>query len=660
MAHSSSRVRRWLLSLFVLLVSCLLAASVSPDSLRAADDWQFANRRLRLPVTISANGSDRADKIADVAVNFTQLLASKGVTAAFDPGSLRVVEVNAQGDVLDTEVPFQFDPAADYHAAIKAQGNVVIMLSGTTAANASRRFHVYFDAVGPAYNTPAVAPRLKVTDPVQDAGYAAIRLETPTATYIYHKTGGGFARLFDLAGSDWISWNKAKGSAGDYRGIPNMVLPGDGGYFHPGRTGSDSTVINEGPLKVSIRSTSNNRAWETLWEIYPDYARMTVTKAAKRYWFLYEGTPGGELTNADRVVRANGNETAGLGTFAQDLGGEEWVYFRDPAAGQSLFLVHEQEDALIDSYKPGNNQMTIFGFGRNNSSALLSPVPQHFVIGLAPAGDHAAMTAAIHAAYKPLAITIAAVESDLPDVPGCGGPAELYYFSSKAPGTIDGIAFGDEDVLVYDRSLCEWSLYFDGSAAGLPGPADVDGLEIGPDGALYLSFVQTIVVPGIAGKVDDSDIVRYDGAAFTLWFDGSLFGLKTDAEDVDAVAFDADGRLIISTLGNYSVPGAGAGGDEDLLRFDNPAWTLVFDGSHSAGLTKEDIDGAAWLPDGRLGLNLVDSFAVGGLSGNGDDVLGCLPLSLGPQATACEYSLLWGSANGLTGINAFGFAAIEP
>jgi hypothetical protein len=100
-------------------------------------------------------------------------------------------------------------------------------------------------------------------------------------------------------------------------------------------------------------------------------------------------------------------------------------------------------------------------------------------------------------------------------------------------------------------------------------------------------------VPGIAGTVDDSDIVRFEGAlgdattgTFSLYFDGSDVGLtasdhdvdaaraapgRADShldhgirrrlgrqprrlnEDVDAAALDASGTIYLSTLDAFAV-----------------------------------------------------------------------------------------------------------
>ena len=59
-----------------------------------------------------------------------------------------------------------------------------------------------------------------------DAGQEAFVIQTPLATFIYHKEGGGFSHLIDVDGNDWIGYAPGVGPAGEYRGIPNMVFRG--------------------------------------------------------------------------------------------------------------------------------------------------------------------------------------------------------------------------------------------------------------------------------------------------------------------------------------------------------------------------------------------------------------------------------------------------
>ncbi len=208
--------------------------------------------------------------------------------------------------------------------------------------------------------------------------------------------------------------------------------------------------------------------------------------------------------------------------------------------------------------------------------------------------------------------------------------AMTLYLSSDSSGRADGIRFGDEDIMAWNSATGAWSLAFDGSAAGLPGAADISGFAFAdrsaPEaGDLLLTFDRPISIPGL-GRVDDSDIVRFDRSAGTfpeLLFDGSSHGLTTGAEDIDALD-TLDGDLIVSTVGTARVPGPGGAvlvaRDEDLLRFDAAAgrFSIVFDGS-DVDLGGEDLTGAA-LDGDALYSAYRGRFVVPGLRGDKDDV----------------------------------------
>nr|MBP8950311.1 hypothetical protein [Promineifilum sp.] len=334
-----------------------------------------------------------------------------GAIGAVDLGTMRVVEVGANGQVVNDAVPFQFDPAPD----AATRGTLIFQMTGETAAGAARHYAVYFGA--PAGGAAAVAapqaPAATVTlTNTSDEGFASFRITTPHAVYFYHKEGGGFSSLVDDDGKDWINWNAAAGNAGDYRGIPNMVHPADGGFFHPGRTTSRSRVISQGTMKVTFESTSDDGAWKTRWEIFPDYARMTVLKAAAKYWFLYEGTPGGVLDSQDFVMRSNQKKTGPFGSWAADLQGEEWAYIADQGADRSIFLVHHTQDNLIDSYKPSSDRkMTIFGFGRSGNRRYQTLVPDQFSFGLINSTNYATVAQAVEGILGASTVSVGAVET---------------------------------------------------------------------------------------------------------------------------------------------------------------------------------------------------------------------------------------------------------
>lgn len=377
------RDRRSSLVLFGVAVALLAGILGAERAAAQGRRWDDA-RRFRAPITVDAAGITRVDRTVEAVIDFDALLAGLGQTGAFDANSLRLVEVAAGGRALDEAVPFQFEP----DTAGAGRGTLIFRLTGETAAAASRRYYVYFDVAGSAPGVAATeaiptAPEAVTLTNATDEGFAAFKIATPRAIYYYHKAGGGFSSLVDEAGIDWINWNASPGNAGDFRGIPNMVHPNDGGFFHPGRTTSTSRVISKGTLKVTFESTSNDGLWKTRWEIFSDFARMTVLKAAGKYWFLYEGTPGGVLDGKDFVMRSNRKQTGAFVSWRGDLQGEEWAYVADSTANRSIFLLHHTQDNIIDSYKPSaDRKMTIFGFGRDGNRRYQTAVPDQFSFGL--------------------------------------------------------------------------------------------------------------------------------------------------------------------------------------------------------------------------------------------------------------------------------------
>jgi len=237
------------------------------------------------------------------------------------------------------------------------------------------------------------------------------------------------------------------------------------------------------------------------------------------------------------------------------------------------------------------------------------------------------------------------------------------YLSTSGGGAVGGVTFRDEDILRYNATAQTWTMYIDSSDVGIS--SEIDGLHLLSDGSVLLSLEAPGSVPGV-GNVDDSDIVRFvptrlgntTAGTFTLYFDGSDVGLSSDSENVDAIDLTANGKLIISTLGSFSVPGL-AGEDEDLLVFTATrlgtstagTWALHFDGSDVA-LTNstEDIWGASSnLSTGEIYVSTVGNFSVTGVSGTAVDIFSCMPTSLGNN-TICTFRLIWrGAERGLGG-----------
>ena len=203
--------------------------------------------------------------------------------------------------------------------------------------------------------------------------------------------------------------------------------------------------------------------------------------------------------------------------------------------------------------------------------------------------------------------------------------ADIYVSANDAGVTTDNVAFGPHDILAWDGSA--WSKWFDGSAAGLmpvgPNKHDINALWI-PDPAgddVVLGFVQNArVVPGISGKVNGMDLVWWDGATFSLWFDGEDVGLtnltqeKIDALHVldgslapPALAASAgsscDAYLLLSTAGDGQVPNYSGG----TIKFDGTdvlGFCLTQSGATTQGKWTRVLNGKAEGMPGQALVNL--------------------------------------------------------
>jgi hypothetical protein len=243
---------------------------------------------------------------------------------------------------------------------------------------------------------------------------------------------------------------------------------------------------------------------------------------------------------------------------------------------------------------------------------------------------------------------------------------EVVYLSLESAGAVTGtdgvrVSYDDSDILrttierndLGDVVSVRHELLFDGSDVGLTQDGeDLDALAILPDGRLVISTTARATVPGVTAEDEDlllftplatdihSGLGRRTAGTWSLLFDGSDVGLASDSEDIDAVSVLPDGRLVISTLSDASVPGPSGpniqGRGEDLLAFTpaadglgpatRGAWSKYFDGS-DAGLASSseridalDID-ANSTDAVLLHLSTTGSFSVAGASGQDEDAL---------------------------------------
>src|SRR5690606_32542210 len=153
-------------------------------------------------------------------------------------------------------------------------------------------------------------------------------------------------------------------------------------------------------------------------------------------------------------------------------------------------------------------------------------------------------------------------------------PTDLLYFSMANNASVGGVSAANEDILALEADGGV-RMIFDGSDVGLSSRT-LAGFSITGPNEILMAFTSSTSLPGL-GTVDDSDIVRFTATSlgnntagsFSIYFDGSDVGLTNNNERLSAFHSLPDGRLIISTTGSASVPGASAAA-QDLLLF-NPS-----------------------------------------------------------------------------------------
>ena len=219
---------------------------------------------------------------------------------------------------------------------------------------------------------------------VRYEGRPHIKVTTSRAVYFYDDSGGGFSRIIDAEGHDWVGWHPQPtgyppGAAGFFRGVPNYR----DGPGHPGYDACSSRVDRAAPDRVVIRSTCREGAWAFTWTFYPRYAKNHVESTPEKIWFLYEGPIAGRYAPREQYW---GTDRGGPYTTApnwvageREHGDWQWAYFGDSRVDRVLFLAMEGRytDKSIFGYLGAVDSadtpdraldaaegMIVFGFGR--------------------------------------------------------------------------------------------------------------------------------------------------------------------------------------------------------------------------------------------------------------------------------------------------------
>ncbi len=199
--------------------------------------------------------------------------------------------------------------------------------------------------------------------------------------------------------------------------------------------------------------------------------------------------------------------------------------------------------------------------------------------------------------------------------------------STVGNARLGGLSFGDDDLVAYDPASDTASLVFDGGSSFSNTREDINAYHLLPDGRMVLSTVGNARLGGLS--FGDDDLVLYDPSsdAASLLFDGGR-SFSSTREDIDAAYLLPDGRIILSTVGDATLGGLSFG-DDDLVAYDPVTDTasLFFDGGASFSNNFEDINALHLLPDGLIALSTVGNATLGGLNFGDDDLIAYDPVS---------------------------------
>ncbi len=159
-----------------------------------------------------------------------------------------------------------------------------------------------------------------------------------------------------------------------------------------------------------------------------------------------------------------------------------------------------------------------------------------------------------------------------------------FYLSFSASNTsVPGLGnVQDEDVVYFNNGI--WSVFFNGTAHGLTSTGeDIDAITV--DGStLYFSTLGNVNPPNVGGGADDADIYSWNGSSYSRVWDASANGLPGNA-DVDGMDRVDGSHLYLSfTAGSTAVPSLGSVQDEDVVYRNGSTWSVYFDGTaHGLG-----------------------------------------------------------------------------
>jgi len=193
-----------------------------------------------------------------------------------------------------------------------------------------------------------------------------------------------------------------------------------------------------------------------------------------------------------------------------------------------------------------------------------------------------------------IALAVAASTVFHPHVSFAGQPKMVFATASN--GTVGGVAFANEDLLLCDpvslgenNTVCNWTLLFDGSAAGLT--SAVKAVDILPDGSIVMRVTNDGSIPDLSALKskdlarfipDDPTTLPYTSGEWRLYMDGDAVKGSSDNRVWNGMDVVTDGTCekqnpptcdVLLSLPSTATLGGITFGDEDVLKCTPTAWS---------------------------------------------------------------------------------------
>ena len=290
--------------------------------------------------------------------------------------------------------------------------------------------------------------------------------------------------------------------------------------------------------------------------------------SADGYWLTIGSTPtGGEYYDQDQGL-ATSVTVSGLPTDGS------LVYVQLQTLFGAVWSSHDYQFTAAMQSGGGGDLLVFSTQGNSVIPTVASPYDDADVYGW----DGSSFTREVDA-QTDLSLASSDKVNGLDDSSATG----LCLSFSNASTTLPGLGTVAREDVACEQSGT-WSLFFDGSVAGLGSTSatDLDALSIS-GGVLYFSTQGPAAIPGVASPYDDADIYSWDGSSFARVWDASGAGLASNAQVDGLMIIDSDTFYLSfsrnDSYGGTVLPDSTVAYDEDVVLYDAGSWSLYFDGT---------------------------------------------------------------------------------